>query len=221
MQNIINNEDNSKLSIINNRIKNELCLNTLDCLNDYNLLELYKKCPSVDKSINKLKNILDKNNLSIEIQENIINEYIFELIPPGTKGVIRGNKFNEIVKIYINNLCMDINRFDIKFEKKHNIYLSTEIPDWYIYDKYNNKIIIGMNQLDLWSGGQQLNRGYKYIINNIHNTENSKLLCIVCNYINIKSEKNKVFKLFDIGFKNNTLCYLNNLKNIINDYFNI
>ena len=77
-----------------------------------------------------------------------------------------------------------------------------------------------MNQLDLWGGGQQLNRGFKYIENNKHNNINSKLLCVVCNEIQFKSKKNKAYKLFKIGFENNTLCYLNNLENIISSYFN-
>jgi hypothetical protein len=87
-------------------------------------------------------------------------------------------------------------------------------------EKLTNKIIIGMNQLDLWGGGQQLNRGYKYLIDNKHNNEKSKLLCVVCNEIKFKSKKNKAYELFESGFKNNTLCYLNNLNNIITTYFN-
>jgi hypothetical protein len=75
-------------------------------------------------------------------------------------------------------------------------------------EKLTNKIIIGMNQLDLTSGGHQLNRGYKYLIDNKHNKENSKLLCVICNEIQFKSNKNKAYKLFEIGFENNTLCYL-------------
>ena len=97
--------------------------------------------------------------------------------------------------------------------------MTTEIPDWYILEKSTNKIIIGMNQLDLWGGGQQLNRGSKYIKNNKHNNENSKLLCVVCNEIQFKSKKNKAYNLFKSGFENNTLCYLNNLQNIITSYF--
>ena len=77
-----------------------------------------------------------------------------------------------------------------------------------------------MNQLDLWSGGHQTNRGSKYLKNNKYNTEFSKLICVICNKIQLKSDKNKAYEFFDIGFRNNTLCYLNNLKNIIIDYFN-
>ena len=40
-----------------------------------------------------------------------------------------------------------------------------------------------MNQAALWGGGQQINRGFKYLINNELNTENGKLLCVVCNEI--------------------------------------
>ena len=78
-----------------------------------------------------------------------------------------------------------------------------------------------MNQLDLWGGGQQLNRGFKYLKNSEHNTNNCKLLCVVSNEIQFKSDKNKAFQLFQLGFSNNTLCYLNNLEHIIKSYFSI
>ena len=141
-----------------------------------------------------------------------------ELIPAGTKGVIHGNKFNTIIKNYIIKLNIDINKYDIQFEKKCEYHITSEIPDWYILDKSSKKIIIGMNQLDLWNGGHQVNRGFKYIENNKHNTDNSKLLCVICNDIYFKTNKNKIYK---IGFENNTLTYLNNLGNIINSYFNL
>jgi len=57
-----------------------------------------------------------------------------------------------------------------------------------------------MNQLDLWNGGQQINKGYKYILNNNYDNINNKLLCIICNKIIIKNKNNKIYKLFEIGF---------------------
>ena len=77
-----------------------------------------------------------------------------------------------------------------------------------------------MNQVDLWNGGQQINRGSKYLINNKHNNKLCKLLCVVCNNIQFKT-KNKAYALFNAGFTNNTLCYLGNLEKIIKEYFNI
>jgi hypothetical protein len=215
-------EQQAKISMeeINERIKNEFCDHTFLELSDEKLMPEYKECNSVKNEINKLGNILDKY-LNEEIKQKIIEDYSLELIPPGTKGVIRGNKFNNIVKKYVTDLELDKERFEFCFEKKCQLHLTTEIPDWYILEKPTNKIIIGMNQLDLWSGGQQLNRGSKYIENNKHNNEYSKLLCVVCNVIQFKSKKNKAYKLFETGFENNTLCYIKNLKNIIFNYFGV
>lgn len=44
---------------------------------------------------------------------------------------------------------------------------------------------------------------------------------IMCNIIKINSKNNKYYKIFDIGFKNETLCYLHNLKHLIFKYFEI
>ena len=196
------------MEYINLRIKQEICYKTLEELTDTNLLEEYKECISVKNEIKKLDEILIKY-IDDETKQKIIQEYLINLIPAGTKGVIRGNKFNNIVKRFITNLNLNEERFEICFEKKCKFHLTSEIPDWYILEKSTNKIIIGMNQLDLWSGGHQINRASKYIENNKH----SKLLCVVCNEIQFKNNKNKVFK-------NDTLCYLNNLENIINNYYN-
>jgi len=38
------------------------------------------------------------------------------------------------------------------------------------------------------------------------------------NEIKFKTKKNKAFKFFEIGFKNNTLCYLNKLETIIKKF---
>ena len=205
---------------INIRIKQEICYETLEELTDEKLMSEYKECNSVKNEIQKLKNVLNNNHIDEETTQKIVQEYLLQLIPAGTKGVIRGNKFNNIVKNFITKLVLDTARFEICFEKKCDGHFTTEIPDWYILEKSTNKIIIGMNQLDLWGGGQQLNRGSKYIENNKHNNEYSKLLCVICNEIQFKSIKNKAYKLFETGFENNTLCYLNNLQNIITSYFN-
>jgi len=204
---------------INTRIKKEICYNTLLELTDENLMSSYKECNSVKNEIKKLGTILDVY-LDENTKQKIINDYLIELIPAGTKGVIRGNKFNSIIRNKIIEFELDVDRFEICFEKKCDGYFTTEIPDWYILENTTNKIIIGMNQLDLISGGHQLNRGYKYLIDNKHNNKSSKLLCVICNETQFKNNKNKAYKLFEIGFQNNTLCYINNLQNIINSYFN-
>ena len=206
------------LKYINTRIKNEICYETIDKLKDSYLLNEYKECKSVKNNIKKLIDVLVKYEIDSKTKDLIINDYLLELIPPGTKGVIRGNKFNNIVKEHINGLKLD-KGFEICFEKQCELNKTTEIPDWYILEKQTGKVIIGMNQLDLWGGGQQLNRGSKYLIDNKNNTDKSKLLCIICNKINFTSNKNKAYKLFEVGYLNNTLCYLKNIEAIIKKYF--
>jgi hypothetical protein len=213
------NNDTVNLNYINNRIDKEFCEETVNKLKDSYLINEYKECKSVKNEIKKLESILEKYKIETKKKESILNDYILELIPAGTKGVIRGNKFNSIVKDTINNLKLDNERFEICFEKKCESCITSEIPDWYILEKITGKVIIGMNQLDLVGGGQQINRGYKYLIDNKHNTEKSKLLCVICNYIQFKSN-NKKTKLFEVGFANNTLCYIKNIGIIINKYFN-
>lgn len=204
---------------VNDRIKKEVCEKTLSELTDQALITEYKRCASVKKEITKLRNILEKHGVDEEKKKKIIDdeEFLLNIIPPGTKGVIRGNTFNTIIKKYITELALDEAIFEVCFEKECVSHPTDEKPDWYILEKSTKKVIIGMNQLDLWGGGQQLNRGFKYIFN-LKNDTNTKLLCVVCNETLLKS-RNKAYKLFATGFANNTLCYLNNLKNIITSFF--
>jgi predicted transcriptional regulator len=211
-------KNKSDLDIINKRIEKELCYDTIEKLSDVNLLDEYKNSKSVKNEINKLSEILQKHKINDVTTSSIVNDYLLELIPPGTKGVIRGNEFNRIIKNEILNLKLDEKEYDVSFEKECSLCKTSEKPDWYIIQKATNKVMIGMNQLDLWNGGQQLNRGYKYLVDNKINTEKSKLLCVVCNNVKINN-KNKIYTLFKTGFDNNTLCYIKNLSNIIKIFF--
>ena len=210
------------MAYINKRIDDEYCDETAKLLTDDRLMDEYKKSRSVMNQITKLSDILDSENISEESKKEIIRKCLPNLIPAGTKGVIRGNRFNNIIKNKIISFLLEPEKFEVCFEKVCEEHPTSEIPDWYIREKSTNKIIIGMNQLDLWNGGQQTNRGSKYLIDNSHNNENSKLLCVICNKIQFKPQKNKnkKYQLFEAGFKNNTLCYLNNIKNIIDEFFN-
>lgn len=202
---------------INNRIKFEVCRETIEKLKDMNLLDVYLKCDSVKNKVSKLTSILKAQNLEQAVIDKIILEYILELIPAGTKGTIRGMKFNQIVRNTINNLNLNEERFEIQFEKNCEFFSTSEIPDWYIRDRSTNRIIIGMNQLDLWNGGHQSNRGSKYIFKG--GNDRCKIVCVVCNDIQFENSNTKAFKLFETGFSQNTICYLKNLGNIIVAFF--
>jgi hypothetical protein len=200
---------------INERISTEICNDTIKALSDVECLDTYKGCESLKKNVISLTSVLKKNEISEEQQKKITDDYLLSLIPPGLKGVIRGNKFNQIVKEHILSLNLDSELYTVAFESNCSEYKTSEIPDWYILNKLSKKLMIGMNQLDLWGGGQQINRGSKYIVSFPDNSEKIKLVCVVANPITLSSEKNKAFKLFQKGFEENTLCYLKNLKNIL------
>jgi hypothetical protein len=208
-----------ELESLNNKINNTICFNVIDKIEDCNLMNVYLEQQSVKKNINILQTILDKY-VDKSISKKILKEYVPNLVPAGTKGVVRGNIFNKYIKEHLEEI-EEISHLELKFEKKHEKFQTEEIPDWYLYDKKSNKIIIGFNQLDLWSGGQQINRGSKYILDENKHTKNQKTLCVVCNDIELKSTKNKAFKLFETGFKNDRLCYTNGLKEIIIKYFDL
>ena len=211
----------SNCKSINERISNEICNDTIKALSDIECLDRYKACESLKKNVISLTTVLKKNEISEEQQKKITDDYLLSLIPPGLKGVIRGNKFNHIVKDYISSLNLDKEKYRVEFEQTCLEYVTSEIPDWYILEKETKKVMIGMNQLDLWGGGQQINRGSKYILSFPDNSEKIKLVCVIANPITLSSEKNKAFKLFQKGFEENTLCYLKNLKTIIDHFFKI
>lgn len=218
------------LEEINNRIMLEYDSEIDNNLSDLNLLDQYKNSKSFKKNIKLFTNILEDNlsiiedsNLRKQIQNNIIKDYTINLIPAGAKAVIRGLKFNNIIKNKIDIICKKYNNLSYDFEKNpllNNNYL--EIPDWYIKCNKTNKTILGFNQIDLWSGGAQTNRAFKYINSNIQNQLNDvndfKIVCVVSKFIKIKSNKNKIYKLFNIGFKQNSISYTKNLENIIINY---
>jgi hypothetical protein len=205
------------ISYINSRINFEICKDTIYKLSDNILLPLFLKTKSVNNKIQHLKIILTNNNLNDNIISNIINDYILDIIPPSVKGKIRGHEFNKIVKEKILLFNLNNKLFDIKFNTKTPFKTINETPDVYILEKNTNKIILIMNSLDIWNGGHQKIIADKYLNDN---NEHYIIINVICNEIQFKT-KNKIFKLFEIGFFNNRLCYLKNLKNLINLYFSI
>ena len=87
---------------VNAKIKDGLCRETIEKLCDAKLMDEYMECKSVKNEIKRLSNILGKY-IDDDTRQKIIGEYLPQLIPAGTKGAIRGNKFNKIVKEHIES----------------------------------------------------------------------------------------------------------------------
>ncbi len=215
-----NNIDELNLQIRNKYNKNIEIWKSLD---DKILYDKYIEYPSVKNKINNLKKYLKETNITEQQIANIINnkDFCLEfLIPPGTKGAVRGNEFNNIIKNKILSFTFLDADYDIQFEKKCSNLATDEIPDFYILNTKLNKAIIGMNQISLIGGGHQTNRASKYIFNNKSDNDN-KTICLIAEYPELIKSKNKTYKIFSKGFENNILLYLSDLESIIKDHFKI
>lgn len=209
-----------KINYINERIMKEICLDTIQSLSDDSLSDDYKKSKSVKTKISQFRNLFKRHELDDSKIEDLLNDLTLDIVPAGTKGVVKGNKFNCIVKKTILEFELDKDIFEIEFEKQSSEFHFSEIPDWYILHKESKKLLIGMNQVDLWGGGAQTNRGSKYLKFKFDSPQ-IKLVCIVCNHIQLKNTKSKVFQLFEIGYTNDTLCYINGMRSIIDKFFGL
>lgn len=200
---------------INSFIEINVNCDIIDKLTDKKLFPEYIKCLFFAKKMTKLKEII-KKYVNDVVTNSICVEFTSEIIPAGIKGNIRGKKFNDLVSDFIENLNLP---FQIETEKMCPNHETSEIPDWYIYDEKTGKAMIGMNQIDLWSGGQQSNRGSKYVTGYVDKV-NEKLVCVVCNNTKVCKKNSKKYKLFNVGINKKTLCYVGeSLRKIIFDYF--
>lgn len=202
---------------INARIGCEFSASAADALTDAALMDVYLASNAMKRQTCQLANILSKHGVDDATSAAIISDYSGALIQPSLKGQIRGTTFNKIVEACIIDMHLNQQRFEVAFETKCTHAPTDEIPDWFIREKATDRVIVGMNQLDLWSGGQQSNRGSKYILRT--ELPKGKLVAVVCNRVRIKNTHSKMYRLFDRGFRDDTLCYLGALPRIITDYF--
>lgn len=206
---------------INGFIQRTHCSKAEFNLTDAKLMKKYKATPSAQKRITELTDCLHSAGVNKAVTRKIMNHTkILDTfcVPPGTKGVVRGNAFNAIVRKKLITICKSVgDDLHLAFETK--VSCCSEIPDWTIVQQSTKKLLIGMNQIDLWTGGQQINRGWKYIFESTK--KQTKILCVVCKYYQLRSTRNRMYKLFQHGFRYNRLCYLNNLENLIRQYFKL
>jgi len=124
------------------------------------------------------------------------NEFIRNLlIIPQSKAAIRGNIFNKEVANEFKSILPKTAK--ILPEYKHSNY--AEILDLYI--ECNDKVLCVFNQLDLWNGGEQLNRCDKYL-----SKPNNELLCVVLNEPTFTT-KSKAYKLISANHGSHVIWF--------------
>lgn len=194
--------------------------NVDDLLSDENLWSMYEKQPSVCKRVEKTRHDLLSAGFDMEQVSLILKVISPLLVPPGTKGVVRGNAFNQIVKENLNQ-SFPTDNYKLSFETKHTFHQTTETPDFIVYNIINGRSVIGFNQRDMWGGGAQINRASKYIDSEeFHSTpDNVKILSVVCS--NLSGCNGKKRGIYDRGISTQRMCYIGKVAEIIHKFLDI
>lgn len=160
--------------------------------------------------LHELKRNLDSlPDLTIESLDG--NEFIHNLlIVPQSKATNRGNLFNEDV----------VNEFKRVLPEEAKVYSEYEHSNYFerldVYIEYNRKSLCVFNQIDLWTGGEQLNRCSKYL--NIDGKDNDELLCIIVNKPTFKSKKSKAYKFISTNYGKHVIWF-SEIEKFCRNYF--
>jgi hypothetical protein len=186
-------------------------------LSDQALREIYRQQPSVRRRENLMRYALAARGVAADEISAVVEDLTDSLlVPPGTKATVRGGVFNQIVANYLRSLPI-CNRPGIvlAFEQFCPLAPTGEIPDWYVWDIGGNRALIGMNQVDLWSGGAQINRADKYV--NAWLGENIAFVAVIANYYQIKTGGNRIAHMFDKAF-GTRIAYVPMVESIITEF---
>jgi hypothetical protein len=187
-------------------------------LTDSTLFPLYLQQKSVVQRVDSFVQLLKRHHVADNVIQDITVDYMSQIIPPGVKAVVRGARFEEIVRSEIEELKLDPEVYEVRFEKDiHAWQDSDEKPDFIIRHRMSDRMLMGMVQMDLWSGGHQINRGYKYVFHP-YSTQR-KMLSVVCHRPNLKMPVSKVSRMFAHGLGHKTLCYPKGLRAAIQAFF--
>jgi len=182
------------------------------------------------KRKNVLENVLKDKNIDPDIIESILNDgNIIKtfLQVSQSSAVRRGIELNiiveEICKDSISNYCKKENinvKLDFLLKREYCYNGISEKLDFYIEHLPTGKKLLFLNQIDFWFGGQQSNRGQRYIhedkYNEICKNNGDKCIYVVAkpydhNCSKMTNNKTKKYNLFKTGIDNNTLYYPNEL----------
>ena len=158
--------------------------------------------------------------------QNLLNDQNFcknFLIMSQSKATLRGAKLNNIVY----NICRNYlnNRYFIVETEKHYDNISEKV-DVLITQKSTGRKLLIFNQIDLWGGGAQYNRGDKYILQDCNNkvckTQNDKCIyTIIKPYGTRGNMGSKKHQICFLGYVNELLFYPEELPLYIKNFFNL
>lgn len=185
------------------------------------LEDRYSKSASVKDKVVQIQSILRSCRIKASAAGKIATKLLPLVVPAGVKSSIKGNIFNQIVVKEIKKVRFSRSRYKLHIEKscKH----LQEKPDWMIEDITTGRILVGYNQMDLWTGGHQINRAGKYILDDtIHQRlarRNIQMVCVVYSEFPTNFKPNScVSKILRVGTTKNRLIYPKGLADIISTF---
>lgn len=189
-------------------------------ISDTALFPRYLQTESVKKEIETYTQTLLQVGVDKDRIKNALTLYLPHLIPSGTKGYVRGKRLEELAQHAIEEFKLD-DSYTVLFEKdlqklkrKKKWTLTHECPDFCI--KKDGKMLIGMVQVDLWTGGAQKNRAPKYVYHK--QTPNVKIVSVICAKPPSLHDSDTA-DLLHYGMVNKTLCYIKGLRDVMDDFF--
>jgi hypothetical protein len=217
---------------INNMATDTIINDTYDTqivskLNDAFFLSRCNQSAPTIRNRATLNKILLSYKIRKATRERICDRAVPLLVPPGVKASFRGSQLNKLINQRLTRLVKKIPGVSIVFEQSHK-KISTVIherPDWLVTTK-DGRMLVGFSQVALWGGGQQLNRGAKYVLDNrLHTALARKGITLVCvvaekpkSMVATMSKASKLRKIMDIGIQKHRILYPKALETFIRSF---
>lgn len=189
-------------------------------LEDDMLIADYCKSASVCKRMCAIKCALLSAGLSASKSHSVSKKLLPWIVPAGTKSKIRGDRFNEIVAREVRRWAKRIPGCVFKREHKHRCF--DEIPDWIV--ERDGKTLAGFNQISLFGGGHQVNRGNKYVLDDAFHDrlspENVRMICVVKDVPRASGGRSsKAVKILERGLEKRRIYGVAGVRRLLDEYF--
>lgn len=191
---------------------------------DETLFEQYLISPSVQSRLEEVRGIMRQSRIKVSTSQTLMRKLVPFMIPAGVKAKVRGDAFNSIVakelkksikRCKVSSTCLRLE------EACKHVY---EIPDWTLYNRKTNQMLIGYNQIDLWGGGHQINRASKYVLDDcLHRRlqrQGIKIVCVVHAKLPTNTKKDsKMEAICRTGCDKKRIIYREDLYDLVFDFY--
>lgn len=182
---------------------------------DLNSSKKYKDRMATIESI-----ISETVNISTNRRQMLVSKLMKHFVPHGIKSSLHGIQFNKEVSKRITPIVKRKPHIIFSLEPTHKLLF--EKPDWMLYNTRTRSTLVGYNQIDLWTGGHQINRGAKYILDKALHAKLSrhkvKLVAIVAGPPATLTPGTKKYDIINTGIEKRRLFTPSTLPSLIREF---